>query len=345
MKIVLTLCSANYLAHAKTMADSLVEHNPDYQVVIGLVDRVPTTLESSFWQPHELIPVEDLSIAALPEMVQNYDIVELNTAVKPFYMEFLYRRNKDVKAVLYIDPDIVVYSSLEPLLTKLQSHDIIVTPHSCTYDNSQMNIYYEIGMLATGVYNLGFLATARSDTTFKFLQWWQKRLQDFCYLDPARGLFVDQLWVTLAPVYFPEIYVEKHLGYNMSYWNHFERQLSFRDGRYYVNSEYDLFFYHFSSYSPDHPDLVTKRSKSRPTTFAERPDLKPIYDDYRTRLLARGYASVKVYKYALRQNPPKAKVTMKTATMQSARRVLRTLPGSLQYSLKRLAEFTINTFK
>src|ERR1700732_3216661 len=72
MITVLTLCSANYLAHAKTLGDSLAEHHPDFHFVIGLVDRVPKELTPSFWHPYELIPVEELGIPAFWEMVQRY---------------------------------------------------------------------------------------------------------------------------------------------------------------------------------------------------------------------------------------------------------------------------------
>ena len=82
MITVFTLCSTNYLAHAKTLGDSLRKTNPNYRFVIGLVDRVPAQLQSSFWQPYELIEVEELGIEGFAEMVQRYDVVELNTAVK-----------------------------------------------------------------------------------------------------------------------------------------------------------------------------------------------------------------------------------------------------------------------
>ena len=85
--------------------------------------------------------------------------------------------------------------------------------------------------------------------------------------------------MSLAPLYF-DVYVEKNPGYNMCYWNHFERRLSQVNGRLFVNGEHDLVFYHFSSYSPDQPDRITARSKSRTASFTERPDLKPLYEDY-----------------------------------------------------------------
>src|SRR5438477_2789941 len=101
MTTVFTLCSANYLAHAKTLGQSLAEHNPECRFIIGLVDRLPNEVEPSFWHPFELLPVEEVGIENFSELVQKYDLVELNTAVKPFYMERIYRRDPSVDAVIY----------------------------------------------------------------------------------------------------------------------------------------------------------------------------------------------------------------------------------------------------
>jgi hypothetical protein len=341
---VFTLCSTNYLAHAKTLGDSLATHNPDYHFVIGLVDRLPQRVRPEFRQPYELIPVEDLGIDDFAEMVARYDVVELNTAVKPFYIDHLYQRDPTVDAVIYLDPDILIYSSLSALDETLRTHSIVVTPHSCTYDDSETSIYYEQGMLSTGVYNLGFLATSRSENTNALVRWWQRRLKEYCYYTPGTGIFVDQLWMSLTPLYF-DVHVEKNPGYNMCYWNHFERRVSWVDGRPLVNGKYDLVFYHFSSYDPDRPDRITARPKSKIASFAERPDLRPLYDDYRCRLMASGYDSVKSVKYALRRHPPKSKLTLKTASMQGMRKILHALPSYLQWALRRGAQFTLNSFK
>ena len=344
MITVFTLCSTNYLAHARTLGDSLRQHNPGFHFVIGLVDHLPKELPASFWQPYELVQVEEIGIEGFPEMVQRYDVVELNTAVKASYFLYLYRRDPSTEAVIYLDPDILLYSSLNHLVELLGAHNIVVTPHSCTFDNSPAAIYYEQGMLGMGIYNLGFIATKRSAVTTAFLNWWRYRLRDHCYRAWGTGMFVDQLWVTLAPLYFP-VHVEKHPGYNMCYWNHFERKLAYDNGRYLVNGEHDLIFYHFSSYSPDHPDKITVRKKSITNSFEERPDLKPIYDDYRDRLMANGYLAVKSMPYALRSKPTKRVVTPKTAVRDSLRAMLQALPTSFQNPLKRLAQFTVNTFK
>jgi hypothetical protein len=349
MTTVFTLCSANYLAHAKSLGESLREHNPDYKFVIGLVDRLPRDQAQSICQPYKLIPVEDLGIPAFADMVKKYDIIEFNTAVKPFYIEHLFQLDSSVEGVIYLDPDILVCSSLGPIEEKLKNHPILLTPHSCTYDHSPLNIYYERAMLTTGVYNLGFVATSRSEVAFAFLHWWQKRLQDYCFDECGRGLFVDQLWVILALVYFPGVFVEKDPGYNMCYWNHFERRLSVQNGRYFVNERFPLVFYHFSSYDPKNPTAVTKRVGQMTQNFEERPDLRAIYEDYRRRLLANGYDEVRNIPYAFRSAPPldahRGELKFKVFFKGALRGGLRALPRPFGKRLKRLADFTSRSFQ
>ncbi len=344
MITVFTLCSTNYLAHAKTLGDSLRQYNPDYRFVIGIVDRLPSAIEPSLWEPYEVIQVEDLRIEGFDEMVQRYDVVELNTAVKPFYFEYLFQREPATEAIIYLDPDILILASLAQLEKLLHTKDIVVTPHSCTFDNSDRAVYYEQGMLWMGIYNLGFIGLRRSEVTIAFLQWWQYRLREHCYRAWGTGMFVDQLWVTLAPLYFP-VHVEKNLGYNMCYWNHFERRLSQTNGRYLVNNADELVFYHFSSYNPDQPDKITARKKSITDSFDQRPDLKPLYDEYRNRLLTNGYLRVKAIPFALRDKPAKTRQTSIATLRDGLRGILRSLPSSLQAPLKRIAQFTVNSFK
>lgn len=330
MVTVFTLCSANYLAHAKALGDSLVEHNPDYHFVIGLVDRVPAELEASYWYPYDLIPVEKLNISGFDKMADDYNVVELNTAVKPFYIDYLYRRDATIEAVIYLDPDILVFSSFDSLASKLKAYSIILTPHSSSFDNSPANLDHEITVLTVGLYNLGFIATSRGKTTFAFLDWWQKRVRHCCHYRPGSGVFVDQLWLNLAPLYFSEVYIEKDPGYNMSYWNHFERHLSRRNGRYVVNDVYDLVFYHFSGYNPSKPEMASSRGKVKITPFSERPDLKPIYDDYRIALSSKGYGVIQSLPYSLRKRPHKFRVADKITVRATLRKVLEALPASFQ---------------
>lgn len=342
MVTVVTICSANFLAQAKTLGDSLLEHNPAYRFVIGLVDRIPLSLSPEYWKPYELIPVEELGIPEFGEMVRRYNIVELNTAVKPFYIEELYRRDQSTDQVIYLDPDILVVGRLDQVESALSKSSIVLTPHSCTYDNSPENIFYETCMLQTGVFNLGFLGTKRGEITLTFLKWWQRRLLEYCLYWVGRGLFVDQHWVNLAPVYFHDVHIEKDPGLNMCYWNLFERSLTSRDGRYWVNESHPLVFYHFSSFDPSRPDFVANRQP--PFLLREYPHLEPLFSDYRRRLLQRDYEVISLLPCAFYppREPalePEEPMTVKRHMKKHARSVLHALPTPIQRGFKRIGDF------
>ncbi len=345
MTVVFTICAANYLAQAKVLGDSLLRWNPSFRFVIGLVDRVPEEIEPEFWSPYSIVPLAQLESPGLVDMRSKYDLVELATAVKPLYFEYFYREDSSIDEVIYLDPDIAIFGSFDKLRSRLSENNIVVTPHSATYDQSSENLYYETGMLTTGVYNLGFMATRRSSETERFLNWWRRRVENFCYYEPGFGVFVDQLWITLAPLYFPGVYVEKGPGYNMCYWNHFERRLSRRESVYWVNEQHRLIFYHFSSYRPEHPELIARRSKARVATFAERPDLRGIYDDYREALLTAGYDRVRGLRWSLPKEARGGSRDLKIRLREGARRMARATPLRGREAVRRLAYFMLNSLK
>lgn len=337
--VFFTLCSANYLAHAKTLGESVRRHHPEARFVIGLVDRLPAALPPGFLDSWDVLPVEQLDIAGFADMAARYNVVELNTAVKPFYLEHLYAQPGQPEAVIYLDPDIVVFSRLERILAQLKTHHLIFTPHSCSADDSQTVIDYERAMLSNGVFNLGFVATGRSDETQRFLRWWQKRLFDYCYYQPGTGLFVDQLWTMLAPAYFGSSFVERDPGHNTAYWNLFERHMARNGEGWLVNGQHPLVFFHFSNYNPDKPEKLANRAWPAVPTFAERPELVPFFDTYRSSLLRHGYHAVRQFKCALGVTKEAAAQPPAAGIKKVAAKTLASLPASLRRALLRSGNF------
>ena len=277
MKVAFTICSNNYLAQAKTLGDSLKSTNPDYAFVIGLVDIFSDEIDYTFFQPYEIVPIDKIGIPDFEAMVDKYDITELNTAVKPYLFNFLFKRNEKVESVLYFDPDIYIYRGLDFLEGCLAENNIVVTPHFMTpiFDNFRLG---EPDILNAGLYNLGFLGVARSTESQKFLDWWMIKLKDQCLIDLANGLFVDQLWVNFAPLYFEKVFILRHLGYNIAYWNLHERALTNRDNSYFVNTDFPLVFFHFSGFNFNNPQKISKHQNRY--NFEQRPDLVPVFEDY-----------------------------------------------------------------
>jgi len=285
MTLVFTLCSNNYLAQAITLGNSLIRHNPGYIFIIGIVDRKNSSIDYSAI-PFEILEVEKIGISAFDEMYKKYNITELNTAVKPFYFQYLFTNRTDVKSIVFLDPDIMVYSPFTELEKELESSDIIIIPHFITPFNDD-KLQAEEDFLNSGLYNLGFIAIKNTGVGFKMIDWWAKRLRYKAYIDFKRGLFNDQIWINFVPLFFDHVKIFTHPGYNMAYWNLHERTLSLKGKRLYVNARIPLVFYHFSGYNPLIPSILSKYQNR--FSFKELHEIEELFKKYSTQLFLNGY--------------------------------------------------------
>ena len=90
MKIAFTVCSNNYLSQAKTLGDSLKKYSPEYTFFIGLCDRRSKQIDYTDYGSAEILEVEKLEIPNFEWMTDNYNIIELNTSVKPYYSNIFF---------------------------------------------------------------------------------------------------------------------------------------------------------------------------------------------------------------------------------------------------------------
>ena len=154
MKIAFTLCSNNYLAQAKTLGDSLLKYNPDYKFIIGLVDRLSPKINYSKDIVHEIIQIEDIGIADFDELWKKYNIIELNTCVKPSIFRYLFKNNPDIEFLFYFDPDILLYDKLSVIESKFKENDFIITPHIISPLALSEHRPNEYDFLNYGIYNI-----------------------------------------------------------------------------------------------------------------------------------------------------------------------------------------------
>ena len=125
MTVVFTLCSNNYLAQTKTLGDSLIKFHPDYRFVIGLTDKKNPNVDYEFFNPYKILPYDELGYDCFDKMIERYNIVEFNTAVKPFYFEYLMDELELVDYIMYIDPDTLIHKPLYEIEDNLVKNDFI----------------------------------------------------------------------------------------------------------------------------------------------------------------------------------------------------------------------------
>ncbi|MGZ4779958.1 MAG: glycosyltransferase, partial [Thermoanaerobaculia bacterium] len=213
-----------------------------------------------------------------------YTILELNTAVKPWMFEHLFARGYD--RVVYLDPDIFVYSPLVELDEVPPDNFITLTPHLTGFIHGDEHPSERTIMLA-GAYNLGFIAVSRRPQLASFLRWWQEKLEFQCVVDTARGLFVDQKWIDLVPGLFSGVSILRHDGYNVAYWNLGQRTVTAGSSPA-VNGK-PLRFFHFSGFDPAVPDMVSKHHHV--LRIEDAGDVRALLEDYDAALRTADYSS------------------------------------------------------
>lgn len=257
---VFTSAARNYGHKVRLLFKSLSRHHPEWRLHWLLPDAVEGAsnyvrdLNVKIWS------AEDLSIADFKCWAFKHELVEFATAVKPFMFEILFAED-EVGAVLYFDPDIVVYSRLDDLIGGFQEASVLLTPHQNHPEHHlEAVLDNEICSLKHGVYNLGFLGVKKDEGGRNVISWWRDRLYQFCRDDIPNGLFTDQRWFDLAPALFDCIRVERGDRFNVSTWNLTTRFLEKRRDGYYVNGE-PLGFYHFTGFnSGAHHVMAAKNS-------------------------------------------------------------------------------------
>ena len=204
MKLIYTVCTANYLYQALTMGESLKKTNPDYELIIGLVDKLPLT---DFEIPYQIIPISEVQEVNLSGFKGEYTVMEVATACKPIFGLYLFEKYPDLQKLLYFDTDLWITDSVETIEKSLDSYDIIITPH-ITQPIDLQEEWNEKQFLNAGLYNTGFVGMRRSENTFKFLNWWKNHLKDYGYYDFCNGMGIDQLCVNFVPIFYDKVLIE-----------------------------------------------------------------------------------------------------------------------------------------
>ena len=86
---ICTIASINYYAHVLGLYDTVKRYHSDIDFYVLIVDKTDDKAVINNIKQHSeglsFIFVEDICVPGFSEMVKKYNVVELNTAVKPFF--------------------------------------------------------------------------------------------------------------------------------------------------------------------------------------------------------------------------------------------------------------------
>ncbi len=291
--VFFSIASRNYLAYAMTLMQSIAEHYPDAPRYLILADRDASDA-ALVDAPFTTILAEALALPDFDAFAFRYNIMEFNTAIKPYAFRHL-RELHPHAGIVYLDPDILVISPLTQVEGAFAAGALaVLTPHLLKpIEDDRLPGEREI--LVSGTYNCGFVAIGAHAEADRLIAWWANRLEFGAINDISAGLFTDQKWIDLVPGLFSDVRILRDEGYNLAYWNLSQRPVSRRGVRWYA-AEQPLVFVHFSGIDTDRPAQFSKHQNRH--TQATIGELRPLYADYLGRLSANGHAEHRVKPYA-----------------------------------------------
>ncbi len=264
---IFTSCAANYIPKARVLASTVKNFHSNIDIFLLIVDDIPTQFNVEEEDFDFVVTAEDLAIDNFNSWIFKHNIVEACTAVKPFMLRYLLA--KGYEQICYFDPDIAIFSPLDDLLAEFSDNSILLTPHICEPETSEEAVAdNEICALAHGVFNFGYVGVKNDEIGNNYAQWWQKRCYQACFDDIANGIFTDQKWNDLTPIFFDKVKILKNPEYNVATWNYAQRKISGSvDEGFTVNGK-NLVFHHFTGYdSGAHHKMLDKYGKNMPATI------------------------------------------------------------------------------
>lgn len=284
-----TICTKSYLALARVLAKSFLKHHPKSKFYVLFLDNIDNRF-SVKKQPFISFELSKLSLVPnLGEFIFKYDIIGLNTAIKPFFAKYLFDRFSPQK-LFYFDTDVLIMGQLTKALKLLDRNNIIITPHLLSPFPKDNLHPLETTILLAGAYNLGFIGLRNSIETTRFLRWWQGQTYDGAVIDSAKALYRDQRPIDLVPGLFNGVVILRDETYNVAYWR-LNKRLSFqkRGDNFFINTKRVTFF-HFSGYNINDPKRISKYLNRY--SFENFPSaLKKIFSIYKILIKNNGYTS------------------------------------------------------
>ena len=285
-RAIVTICSGNYFPYARILLSSLQLHHPEADLFLCLADRADSDLELGLSEV-EIIIAENLDIYNFADFAFRYDIMEFNTAVKPFVMQWLIE-DRGYHEVVYLDPDIELFAPMTPVFAALASGaNFAITPH-ITAPAEFDEFPDDIGIMKSGIYNLGFIGIKNNYEGINFLHWWGRKLRYHCLNQQDKGIFVDQKYVDLLPAFSDRVAILRNPELNIAYWNIEQRKLTRAKTGWLVNGQ-PLRFFHFSGINVRQPKRLSKHTTRLNGNL--EPALQELVQQYIAKLIKFGYGA------------------------------------------------------
>lgn len=225
MIYISSIVTLDHVDKALTMFGSMCEHQECFLHLL-IVDNHQQTLNLKNVQLYKLDDLinhqtfgKDVRAAVArhnhappdrPTIIAPKDYVRW--ALKPIFANILLEQHE---SIVYCDSDLFFYNDYKFLIDDAADCSMLVSPH-------WRNIYHSTTHewrfnFEHGLYNGGFFLVTRKGK--RILNWWTEMCNHECTAS-SPTTYVDQRYLDVVPLYFPDVQTIMHKGCNVAAWNH-----------------------------------------------------------------------------------------------------------------------------
>lgn len=303
MTLFFTIVTANYLPFAVSLLDSAKTHHPEFEFCICLTDYISpeVIVQNELMKKYPILQLHEIKAEEFEFITVNYNPMQLANSSKILFANY-FLNEKKFDQVIFADSDMLFFNRLP--VNVINGNNNVFTPHFTSPPPIEMK-RQELEVLNAGLINGGFFILRKSEETNKYITWFRERSVKDCVYDFSRGIYGEQLWLNLVPLYFSNISVETNKGLNVAYWNLHERIISEKKGTFFINKTVPLYFFHYSGWDYKEPLNISKWAL---ITTEMRPDITPLLIKYHETLKNNQYeAYINMPNYYTANNKSKKK--------------------------------------
>lgn len=234
-----TYFDRNYLDRGLALYNSLIKHCSPFELWILCMDddsyRILSKMHLTMVNLIQLSTLEDNDRELLAAK-ENRSLIEYYFTCTPALPLYLLEKNKQIDIITYLDADLYLFSSIEPLFTEMNSGSILIIGHRFPEILIENEIY--------GKYNVGLLSFRRDKNGIKCLTRWREQCIEWCYDRIEGNKFADQKYLDTWEEDFSGVIVLKNKGIGTAPWNILNYHFQAENDIVYVDED-PLAAYHF----------------------------------------------------------------------------------------------------
>ncbi len=191
------------------------------------------------WSLSQLMDASPIASAIAKKYASDLD--RLRWSLKSVFLTAIIRA-QEAESVVYCDSDMCFFEHPQPIFEELALGGTVLTPHWRPPTPIPSVRNFRLNFL-DGLFNAGCVGA--NSLGLDAMMWWADACLNACEKNYTEGLFDDQRYLDLLPIYFPLTRILRKSGYNLADWNIHLREPG-DDGRRIVPDREPVSLVHFT---------------------------------------------------------------------------------------------------